>query len=173
MSSPTVGNQMPQGTPLMPNGQAQLGQQPQSEKPFYKKAWFWIIVVLLLAISGLGSNSSNSSSDNSSSSQERPASIRQSTTSDSSTAEETTTTTTNSEYEDLDLDSFIGLTVAEADTQAQAEGYSIRIINRIELNSGDKEYEPIDYTKSYQKEGEDKDYISTWTVAEVEKTEPN
>lgn len=153
----------------MPNGQAQLGQQPQGEKPFYKKAWFWIIVVLLLAISGLGSNSSNSSSDNSSSSQERPASIRQSTTSDSSTAEETTTTTTNSEYEDLDLDSFIGLTVAEADTQAQAEGYSIRIVNRIELNSRDKEYEPIDYTKSYQKEGEDKDYISTWTVAEVEK----
>lgn len=77
----------------MPNEQTQLGQQPQGEKPFYKKAWFWIIVVLILAISGFDSSSSNSSSDNSSSSEEYPA-----------------------------LDSFIGLTVVEADTQAQAEG---------------------------------------------------
>lgn len=118
MSSPTVGNQMPQGTPLMPNGQAQLGQQPQGKKPFYKKAWFWIIVVLLLAISGLGSNSSNSSSDNSSSSQERPASIRQSTTSDSSTAEETTTTTTNSEPISVDQEFSSGHYIAGIDFPA-------------------------------------------------------
>lgn len=47
----------------MSNGQAQLGQQSQGKKPFYKKAWFYVVVVIAIIVIAASSNSGSSENE--------------------------------------------------------------------------------------------------------------